>query len=267
MQQSWRRPCLGLYWLQGCGRGDEARCIRDAGASMLESEHRTQRLDLPQRIRDTACILRKRYGDFAHYNRKNPLDELLFILCSVQTQEAKYRRTFCQLRRAFPRLETLAEASEWAIAKPLRWGGLYRTKAKRIRSLCQRLRATFGRVTLAPLRRMSDDECEAFLTSLPGVGIKVARCVMMYSLGRMVFPVDTHCWRICRRLGWVRAYRNDGVCGKKDMDRLQAKIPGRLRFSLHVNLISLGREFCVSSKPRCNVCPLNTTCASAGLGR
>ncbi len=208
-----------------------------------------QRKSLQRRIDKTARILRERYGDLAHHNRTNPLEELLFILCSVQTQESNYRRTFAALRRAFPRFEALAGAGEKAIAKPLKSGGLSPTKSRRIRDICRRIKAAFGKMTLSPLKRMSNDQCEAFLTALPGVGTKVARCVMMYSLGRKVFPVDTHCWRICRRLGWIRATRKDGQCGRKDMDRLQKRVPKELRFSLHVNLISLGRETCTVAKP------------------
>ena len=195
----------------------------------------------------------------------NPLEELLFILCSVQTDEEKYRRTFAALRRAFPRFVDLASASARAIAKPLKPGGLSPTKSRAIRKICAGIQARFGKVTLAPLRRMSNEDCEAFLTSLPGVGTKVARCVMMYSLAREVFPVDTHCWRICRRLGWVRPTSRDGVCSKRDMDRLQEKIPSEWRFSLHVNMISLGREMCGHDTRRCEVCPLKGLCRSAQM--
>jgi endonuclease-3 len=75
--------------------------------------------------------------------------------------------------------------------------------------------------------------------------------------------VDTHCWRICRRLGWVRSRSRDGVCSKQDMDRLQEMIPAELRYSLHVNLISLGREFCRSGNPRCPECPLASVCKTS----
>ncbi len=204
-------------------------------------------------------LLRRRYGDFAHHNRKDPLEELLFIICSVQTQESSYRRTFRDLRRTFPRFEELAAAPARKIEKPLVPGGLYRTKSRAIRAICKRIVKLHGRLSLAPLKKLSDDEAEAMLISLPGVGLKVARCVMLYSLGRQVFPVDTHCWRVSRRLGWVRSTK-DGVCTAVDMNRLQAKIPPELRFSLHVNLISLGREFCRSGRPRCENCPLGKEC-------
>jgi endonuclease III len=192
----------------------------------------------PDRV---AALLRGRYGDHAHFNRKNPLEELLYIFCSTKTQESSYRATYTALREDFPTFSRLAEAPAEYIAKPLVSGGLYRQKSEAIRKTCDAIIGQFGRLTLSPLRAMGDAECEEFLTALPGVGKKVARCVMMYSLGREVFPVDTHCWRIARRLSWVRPTQKDGHCAPRDMDRLQNKIPPALRFSLHVNMVS--REF------------------------
>lgn len=211
-------------------------------------------------------ILRARYRDWDHHNRSNPLDELLFILCSTRTQENGYRGTYSALKQEFPTFGSLAEAPARYIAKPLEPGGLQRQKSKAIREICDQITARFGWLSLAPLRESSDAECEAFLTSLPLVGKKVARCVMMYSLGRQVFPVDTHCWRIARRLGWIRPTQKDGHCADRDMDRLQDKIPPAMRFSLHVNFVSLGREYCIGQGPRCDGCPLDTVCPKIGVG-
>jgi endonuclease-3 len=77
--------------------------------------------------------------------------------------------------------------------------------------------------------------------------------------------VDTHCWRVCRRLGWIRATRRDGECGAGDMDRLQSKIPARVRFSLHVSLISLGRAVCTATAPKCPACPIRRLCRRQGV--
>ena len=211
----------------------------------------------PDRV---AAVLRGRYGDHAHFNRKNPLDELLFIFCSTKTQESSYLGTYAALREEFSTFSRLAEAPAEFIARPLVPGGLHRQKSQAIRSTCDAIIARFGRLTLAPLQDLDDAACEAFLTSLPGVGKKIARCVMMYSLGREVFPVDTHCWRIARRLGWVRPTQKDGHCAPRDMDRLQQKIPPALRFSLHVNFVSLGREFCTAGAPDCDGCPIRSLC-------
>jgi endonuclease III len=224
-------------------------------------------LEFPSAIRKVAAALKASYRDFNHHNLKNPLDELLFIICSTKTGEASYRSTYRALKQTFPTHLRVAEAPAEYIARPMASGGLSNQKAKAIREIYDVLVEKFGEPTLAPLRKMSDADAESFLLSLPGVGKKVARCVMMYSLGRQVFPVDTHCWRIARRLGWVRPTQKDKHCAPRDMDRLQAKIPPELRHSLHVNMISLGREICTPANPRCNECPIFAYCPRIGVPR
>ena len=219
----------------------------------------------PKNIYRITSILRSKYKDFAHNNRKNPLNELLFIITSVKTTGVSYENTYRQFRHAFPTFVDIANASFRDLAKSLSSGGLQNIKAKSIKRLMQTLRQRIGRTTLSPLRHMSNEDCEKFLVSLPGVGKKVARCVMMYSLNRQVFPVDTHCWRISRRIGWVRPTSKKRVCAPKDMDRLQAKVPPELRFSLHVNMVSLGRKVCTHNSPKCNICNINAYCKKLGV--
>lgn len=207
-----------------------------------------------------ALALSDAYGDPAHGNKMNPLRELLFIVCSLQTNETLYHATYASLMSRFPTFRQLADASENEIAVAIVRGGLARQKARTIRAILSRLESDFGAPTLSPLHAMCDAECEAYLESLPGVGRKTARCVMMYSLRRHAFPVDSNCWRICRRLGWVRPTRPDKSCSPRDMDRVQAGVPPNLRLSLHVNLVAHGRECCLPAKPRCDGCCIQQFC-------
>lgn len=211
-------------------------------------------------VGQVARSLSAHYNNWTHFNRKNPLEELLFIICSLQTNESLYRSTFSSLRRAFPSFDSLFGASEPEIAAAIAIGGLSRQKARSIKLLLSEIVSRFGRPTLAPLKHLTDDAREAFLVSLPGVGKKSARCVLMYCFGASVFPVDSNCWRICRRLGWVRATRPNRSCSPRDMDRLQSKVPPALRFNLHVNMVSLGRDFCTPAQPRCSECPIRKHC-------
>lgn len=219
----------------------------------------------PANIVPIARELRKSYKDFGHYNRKNPLDELLLILCSVKRGEKVYLRAFKSLKRACPTFEKLNQASVKELTKQIEWGGLQNQKARSLKKITTAIIKKFGKLSLAPLRKMTEGECEGFFCSLPGVGKKVARCVMLYSLGMKVFPVDTHCWRISKRLGWIKANSKHEFCTSQDMDILQALVPPSLRLSLHVNMVSLGREFCLARSPKCNRCPIARYCLKRGV--
>lgn len=208
-----------------------------------------------------AEILSKRYHDFNHYNRKNPLDELLFILCSVKRSEIVYLRAFRSLKQAFPSFEALAKASKKELVRKVAWGGLQNQKAASVKTLMKAIVDRFGQPSLSKLKHLNDEECEEFLTSLPGVGKKVARCVLLYSLNRRVFPVDSNCWRIADRLGWIKPSVTKGnSCSSGAMDQLQEIIPPDLRFGLHVNMIYLGREICTARKPQCGECLIRKYC-------
>lgn len=213
----------------------------------------------PSRV---AGILRRRYGP-ARVPRSAPLDELLWLLCSTKTTGRGCEVAYRALRRKFPTLRSLADAPVAALAPPLRPAGLHRQRARTIKAALRAVEQRFGRLTLGPIRSMDDGACEASLLTLPGVGRKVARCTMLFALQRPVFPVDTHCWRIGCRLGWVRPRRAGGPMGDADADHLQEAIPPRLRLDLHLHLIRLGREFCRSQKPLCPSCPLRRICPSA----
>lgn len=233
--------------------------------NMQRNGNKVARTYAAQNVCDIARLLADRYHDFSHHNKKNPLAEALFIICSIQTNANGYHATYRALRQAYSSFSALACASQKEIEQIIVRGGLSKQKSTSLTRLMAEVIRRFGKPTLSPLRAMADNECEQALISLPGIGKKTARCVMMYSLGRAVFPVDTHCWRISRRIGWVRATRSDSYCSPRDMDRLQAKIPPELRFSLHVNMVSLGREICLPNKPHCINCPIKTYCCRIGL--
>lgn len=214
------------------------------------------------RLLDIDATLRKNYGNVVVGatplgNKRNPLDELVFIQLSVRTPEREYEVTYRAFRRfvrgCWGRLLT---ADENAAVVVLRRGGMARVKVRRLMQTFAMLREQFGRVTLAPLRYMSDDEAETALLNLPGVGKKVARCVLLYSFDRNVFPVDTHCFRMLERLGLTtrdRTYR-------QSHDDLQARIPPPIRRSLHVNLVRHGRAVCTPHQPNCPDCVLLPFC-------
>ena len=214
------------------------------------------------KIECVAGRLKHHFQDFSHHNKKNPLSEYIFILLSLTTTEPVYLRTYKSLMSFFPTYSKLLKAPVNMISKSIREGGQYIQKASALKGTLHTLAQAFGRPTLAPLRWMSTQDCEAFLTSLPRIGKKVARCLMVYSFGREVFPVDSHCWRVSCRLGLIDPGKFSPENGA---DVLQARIPPKLRFSLHVNMVSLGRKFCRAKKPLCPKCPISSLCLKVGV--
>jgi endonuclease III len=95
---------------------------------------------------------------------------------------------------------------------------------------------------------------------LPGVGKKSADCIMMYSLGMDVLPVDIHVSRISQRLGLVKKTNNERI-----QQELELIIPARKRLRYHVNCVQHGRAVCRGQYPKCGICCLSTVCPRVGI--
>jgi endonuclease III len=191
-------------------------------------------------------------------NKPEPLDELIYIVLAVMT-EFGVDSVYAQIRRAFPSWDDVLAAPEERLIELLRPIGLYAQRARRIRALINEIAMREGSADLTRVRSLSDDKAEAYLATLPGVGKKIARCVMLYSLGREVFPVDTHVLRVLKRLGLA----DPGLTLQAAQDVLQAEVPNLLRYTLHVNLVVHGRTVCRARRPRCGACVLANRCPSA----
>lgn len=188
-------------------------------------------------------------------NKPDPLDELFYIILTTKTQHGA-GDAFERMKCAFPTWDTLLNPDAGArLREAIAVLGLVNQKAPQILATAQQLNADFGSVTLAPLRGMSDVDAEAYLLSLPRVGKKVARCVMMYSLGRDVLPVDAHVLRVSQRIGLL----SPDISRPKAHDAIHEVVTARHRYALHVGMVKLGRTTCVAKNPRCTECVLLKT--------
>ena len=190
-------------------------------------------------------------------NKRNPLNELLYIQLSLRTTGPSFSRVYDGFKRIFPKWGAVYDAPQKDVSKALFNAGLSNQKAANLKKTLNKLKKDFGKVSLAALKSYSDEAMEAYLCSLPGLGKKSARCIMLYSFDRQVFPVDAHCFRIVKRLGWISTAKkhNDKIA-----DKIQQMIPPSLRYSLHVNMVAHGRALCLDRYPRCNICPLLKAC-------
>jgi endonuclease III len=201
-------------------------------------------------------LLHTMYGSPRHGSKEDPLDELVFVILSQMTTHHSFNRVFDRLKQGSGSWDRVLRMPLDQLKEVIKDAGLSNQKAPRIKAILDKVKKDFGRGSLDGLRDLPDRDVEQYLTSLPGVGIKTAKCVMMYSLGRQVLPVDTHVWRVARRLGLV----DWSVPYTRVHEALEAAIPRPYRYAFHVNVVSHGRRLCIAGKPRCSECPLIKSC-------
>ena len=96
-------------------------------------------------------------------------------------------------------------------------------------------------------------------SKLPGVGPKTAAVVMSFALGMPAFPVDTHIHRVSKRLGLI----DEKTTADAAHGIMESKVRPELRFQLHMQLITHGRQICKARRPLCGECPLSDGCPSS----
>jgi endonuclease III len=142
------------------------------------------------------------------------------------------------------------------VADAIREGGLANQKALRIQGLLRWTGERFGSLDLSALRGMPDREIRDRLSPLPGIGPKTLSILLLFSLGREAFPVDTHCLRLLTRLGVLPS----GTTAEKAHAAMRLLVPRGRSLPLHLHLIRFGRETCHARKPECAGCPLARQC-------
>lgn len=185
----------------------------------------------------------------------------MLTILSQNTNDTNRDRAYADLRRAFPTWTDVADAPLLAIERAIRSGGLAPTKAPRIRAVLRALRDRGIALDDRALRRIRHDRLYALLTALPGVGPKTAACVLLFSLDRPYFPVDTHVHRIAIRLGLVPPK----ATAVRTQELLQAAVDPEEMYALHMNLIRHGRHVCVALRPICSDCVLAPGCPRVGV--
>ena len=202
-------------------------------------------------------LLRASQGPFVAKPRLPIVDEVVATVLSQHTSDHNSERAFARLKAGFPDWEQVLSAPSGEVADAIRCGGIADQKARRIRQILAAICEREGRIDLSRLQDLSDRAVEEYLTSLPGVGPKTAACVLVFSMGRAAFPVDTHVHRVALRLGWIPP----GTTAEKAHRILGPAVPPAIRYDLHVALIEHGRSVCKAQRPRCGACVLRDECA------
>ncbi|MFP3975050.1 MAG: endonuclease III domain-containing protein [Chloroflexota bacterium] len=206
-------------------------------------------------------LLARQHGERKWHRRHDPLSELIATILSQNTSDVNSGRAFDSLMGEFETWEEVASADVTDIERAIRSGGISHVKAVRVKEILRAILDERGSLDLEFLERLPVDEAKSWLRRLPGVGPKTIGCVLMFSFGKPVMPVDTHVYRVARRLGLIE--------GKASVEQahelLEAMVlPGEV-YQLHLNMVEHGRRVCKSRRPMCSECILQDACPSNRL--
>lgn len=209
-------------------------------------------------IEQSLGLLISEYGCPDWQPDHSPLNMLIQTILSQNTSDTNSRRAFESLLASFPGWEDIAAAEINEIAASIRSGGLGEIKAKRIKQALGEIQRERGRLELNFLNELPLAEARDWLKQLPGVGTKTANCVFLFSLGRPALPVDTHVFRVAKRLGLV----DSKASVEKAHKLLEGLVPPDQVYQFHVLMIEHGRKVCKAQRPRCLECVLWSSCPS-----
>lgn len=214
----------------------------------------------PVTVREIYRRLARRLGPLDLPRQLDPLEELILTVLSQNTSDVNRDRAYAAMRARFPTWEALADADQAELADSIRAGGLANIKAPRLLAILEQIREREGgSLDLSWMRGATSGRVRQYLITLPGVGPKTAACVLAFSLGRAALPVDTHVYRVARRLGFF----DNRTDADKAHQVMEERVPPRLRVRMHVALIRLGRTICRAGRPACGVCPVQNLCPTA----
>jgi endonuclease-3 len=186
----------------------------------------------------------------------DPISEVVSTILSQNTNDGNRDLAFNRLQAALPGWEQVRDAPVEQIEAAIRPAGLAPQKAPRIKQALQFITEQRGRLELDFLRELPVEEAKAWLTQINGIGPKTAAIVLLFALGRPAFPVDTHIYRVTRRLGLVA----ENLSVEKAHQVLEQLLDPALYYPFHLNVIRHGRDVCHARNPECGACTLQAWC-------
>ncbi|MBA7507987.1 Ultraviolet N-glycosylase/AP lyase [subsurface metagenome] len=210
-------------------------------------------------IEEVIELLEREYGSRVWQPGKEPIDVLIGTILSQNTSDVNSKRAFESLLSSFGSWESVASAPVEHIAQAIKSGGLSRVKAVRIKQILNKIEEEQVSLSLDFLKSMNISEAKDYLMHLPGVGPKTASCVLLFGLGKPCLPVDTHVFRVAKRLGLI----DSKVSLEEAHNLLQEQVPPAKVYQFHLHLIEHGRRVCHARRPCCTECVLKNGCPSS----
>lgn len=211
---------------------------------------------ISKKISNIISAFEKHYKDETKIKKSSDiLDTLIATKLSQNTTDKTSSIAFNNLKKEFKSWNNVADAPVKKIKELIKVCGLADTKSKDIKAILNTIKKDRGKINLDYLKDLSDEDVYKELTKLKGIGVKTASCVLVFSLGREVFPVDTHIHRVMNRLGLVETKSAEDT-----FEKSKNIIPGKKKYFLHRAIIMFGRNICRAKNPFCGSCFLFKCC-------
>ncbi|MFC1925628.1 endonuclease III domain-containing protein [Chloroflexota bacterium] len=208
-------------------------------------------------VEEILRLLQQEYGMLRHFEQdRDPVSVLVSTILSQNTSDVNSRRAFSSLVRDFGDWERVVAAGADEVARSIRSGGLAEIKAGRIKLALQEISEKRGCLELDFLGDLPLSEAKSWLRQLPGVGPKTAGCVLLFSLGKPAMPVDTHVYRVAKRLGLI----DSRASAERAHEILESIVPPEDIYQFHLHMVEHGRMICKAQRPRCSLCVLQELC-------
>lgn len=193
---------------------------------------------------------------------KNVFELIVCVVLSAQTTDVSVNKVSPKLFAKYPDAESLAGAKAEDITEIIKTIGMYKTKSRSVVNLAKALCENYG-------GNVPDSYDE--LVKLPGVGRKTANVVLAVGFGQQRIAVDTHVFRVARRIGLASceggfSAKSAGQNAVLDTERqLMEILPGDRWSEAHHSLIFHGRNCCTARNPKCDKCPIEKMCEKNGI--
>ena len=205
-------------------------------------------------------ILDHFYGHLPPAPRRTPMRELISTVLSHRTTHADEELAYDRMLEAFGDWAGVEAAPTQELAHAIRTTRWPDTQAPRIQEILRRIRAeTGGPFDLDFLADWSTETDMAWLTEMPGIGLKTASLLLLFNYHKPVLPVDTHVHRVAQRVGFL----GPKVSVEKAHAVLLALLPADAEtlFNFHKHNYWHGQQICFFLKPNCVRCPLKGFCS------
>ena len=198
------------------------------------------------------------HGEIERVPRRDPMHELISTMLSHRTTGANEDLAYARMIERFGSWSSIRDAPVSELAEAIAPSNFPEAKAPNIQKALRQILESRPDADLSFLQTCPLRESLAWLTALPGVGVKTATLTLLFCFGRPVIPVDTHLHRVCGRIGLI----GEKVAPEAAHAVLLSLLPAdeHVLYNFHIAMLRHGQKICIWKGPRCAKCPLSSVC-------